>query len=176
VTSRGSRLARGAVFLLCASCASRAQSNEPGYRLGSRPASLEALNLPSVGAADYRVEDLSGKVVLVSFLATWCFPCLAEIPALRALQAKYGFRGFRVVGMGMDLEGARVLDPFARHYELNFPVLLADEGIRRGLQPYGQIKGLPSTFLLGRDGAVLIAFEGVANPTTLEKLVEGALK
>ncbi|HLL01355.1 MAG TPA: TlpA disulfide reductase family protein [Myxococcaceae bacterium] len=137
---------------------------------------LGALALPSVGPQRLNPADLTGQVVLVSFFATWCFPCLAEIPTLEALQRDYGPRGFRVVAVGMDLEGARVLGPFADHYALNYPVLLADERIIAGQSVFGPIRELPTTVILDREGRAVAAWHGVAGHEDVSRAVKKALK
>lgn len=135
---------------------------------------LEAVAPPPGGVLSARA--LEGKVVLVTFMATWCVPCLMELPYFSALHAEYQSHGFTVVAVGMDLEGALVLRPFAEQYELQFPLVLADERIRRGETPFGPIRELPTTFLLARDGSVLAAFTGLASQKALSELVERTAK
>lgn len=135
-----------------------------------------SLLLPSVGPVPLRPGELEGRVVLVKFLATWCLPCLSELASVLELQRRYGGKDFTVVAVGMDREGALVLEPFARQYELPFPLLLADERIRSGQSAFGPITALPTTFLLGRDGQVRLAYEGVAPPAPLGALIEKAMK
>lgn len=137
---------------------------------------LGALALPVVGPQRQAAADLSGRVVLVNFLATWCFPCMAELPTLEALQRDYGSQGLQVVGVGMDLEGAQVLAPFADHYALRFPVLVADERIRSGQSPFGAIGALPTSFILDRQGRVVGAWQGVAPHEEMAKAIEKILK
>ncbi len=137
---------------------------------------LGALELPSVGPLRYQPADLSGRVVLVTFFATWCFPCVVEVPTLMALQRDYGPRGLQVVGVGMDLEGWRVLAPFAEHYELNYPVLVADERIRSGQGAFGSIGALPTTVILDRDGRAVAGWQGAVTREVMAQAVEKALK
>ncbi|MCE9671139.1 TlpA family protein disulfide reductase [Myxococcus stipitatus] len=139
------------------------------------PAFLQSLALPVVGPTRHDVRALSGKVVLVSFFATWCFPCLADIPTLEALQKEYGARGFQVVSVGMDLEGAKVLAPFAAHYAPNYPVLVATDWMRDGRSAFGPIKALPSTVLLDRRGRAVAAWEGVEGHDDVAKAIEKLL-
>lgn len=139
------------------------------------PAFLQALFLPAVGPTPHDARSLSGKVVLVSFFATWCFPCLAEMPTLEALQRDYGPRGFQVVSVGMDLEGASVLQPFADHYALRYPVLVADDRMREGLTAFGHIRALPTTVLLDRRGRAVAAWQGVEGHTEVAKAIEKLL-
>ena len=133
-----------------------------------------SLYLPVAGAVP--LSPLEGKVVLVKFLATWCFPCLSELAQVEALQQRYGNRGFTVVAVGMDREGTLVLRPFAEHYHLSFPVVVADERMRAGETPFGLVSSLPTTVLLARDGRVLAAWQGVAPPEPQDELIEKALK
>ncbi len=137
---------------------------------------LGALALPAVGPQRAAAGELSGHVVLVNFFATWCFPCVAELPTLEALQRDYGSRGFQVVAVGMDLEGAQVLAPFADHYQLPYPVLVADERILSGQSVFGQIVALPTSFILDRQGRVVAAWQGMAGHEDVAKAIEKALK
>jgi thiol-disulfide isomerase/thioredoxin len=110
-------------------------------------------------------------VVLVNFFATWCFPCLGLLPVLEQLQSRYGARGLLVLAVGMDLEGAEVLEPFARQYQLSFPVLVPDQRMRQGETPFGAIASLPRTVLFGKDGQLIAALAGVPVPADLEQLI-----
>ncbi|SEK82077.1 Thiol-disulfide isomerase or thioredoxin [Stigmatella aurantiaca] len=137
---------------------------------------LNALVLPAVGPVPYRPRALSGKVVLVSFFATWCFPCVAEVPTLQALQRDHGPAGLQVVAVGMDLEGRRVLGPYADQAALNYPMLLADEYLRSGRSAFGHIGALPMTVLLDRDGRAVSAWQGMSAHGELEKTLRKLLK
>lgn len=137
---------------------------------------LGALALPAVGPQRAAAANLAGRVVLVNFFATWCFPCVAELPTLEALQRDYGPRGLQVVGVGMDLEGAQVLAPFAEHYELRYPVLVADERILSGQSVFGAIVALPTSFILDRQGRVVAAWQGVAGHEDVARAIEKTLK
>jgi thiol-disulfide isomerase/thioredoxin len=157
------------LLLLLAACAH-------GPRTVTPPADLRAaLDLPVVGSTPFNVASLRGKVVLINFFATWCFPCLQEVPALRGLQERYGARGFTVVAVGMDLDGARVLAPFASTYALPYPVLVANEDLREGHSVYGRISELPTSVLLDGEGRVLAGWSGLLSPEKLAPLIEAAL-
>ena len=164
------RLTYGVLLLGLCACAGPRAVEAPGAGF------LGALALPALGPQRQAATELSGRVVLVNFLATWCFPCVAELPTLEALQREYGPQGFQVVGVGMDLEGAQVLAPFTEHYELRFPVLVADEHIRSGQSPFGLITALPTSVILDRQGRAVAAWQGVAGHEEVAKAVEKALK
>jgi thiol-disulfide isomerase/thioredoxin len=119
----------------------------------------------------FRLSDHKGKVVLLNFWATWCGPCRMEIPDLIALQEKYGPKGFVVVGLAdekdPDPESALALvQQFSNKFKLNYPVLLLPEGIRNN---FGGVAGLPTSFLIDRNGKVVYGMEGIpANGATKE--------
>jgi thiol-disulfide isomerase/thioredoxin len=136
--------------------------------VGSLPAQV-------AGRTPLRPELLRGKVVLVTFVATWCFPCLTELEALGKLDRDYGQRGFENVLVGMDLEGAKVLEPFAAQYALTWPLVVADDRVRAGVTPFGPIVELPSRVLFARDGSVVVGYAGVAKYQDLARIVEREL-
>jgi thiol-disulfide isomerase/thioredoxin len=97
---------------------------------------------------------LSGKVVLVDFWATWCGPCVAEIPAIRAHYDKYHAAGFEVVGVSLDDDPA-ALREFVAEKEIPWPVILDSRDPRASLADRYGIKAIPAMFLVGRDGKVV---------------------
>jgi thiol-disulfide isomerase/thioredoxin len=93
--------------------------------------------LPAAG--EFAPAELEGRVILVQFFATWCFPCLAAFPELKRVEERYAQRGLTVVAVGMDLEGTKVLTPFALHERPPFPILVADDEVRSGKSAFGKI-------------------------------------
>jgi thiol-disulfide isomerase/thioredoxin len=154
--------------LLAAGC--RSEPERPKWRswAGYLPRDV-------AGAVPFEPEGMDGQVVLVTFIATWCFPCLAEFAVLSRLDRDYGARGFRNVLVGMDLDGHKTLDPFAQGYELTWPLIVADERILSGDTPFGRIRELPSRLLFGRDGRLVVGYSGVAAFEDLAKLVAAEL-
>jgi peroxiredoxin len=133
---------------------------------------LPVLDLPAVGPEPWRAEDAEGRVVVVMFLATWCFPCLSDLATLRVLQERYGAQGVQVVVLGLDREGRKVLEPFAYSYKLPFPVLVADGWIRSGESRFGKVHAVPQGMVFDRDGKIVSAWRG---PLSAERL-EGELR
>lgn len=175
--SRARRVLACAVLLALAGCRSTPEASRAGApRFDDAAFQRDLLMLRPVGPAAELARTIPGNVVLVSFFATWCFPCLAEVPTLQALQRDYGDQGVRVVAVGMDLEGAKVLEPFAYTMEVNYPVLIADERISEGRSAFGPIRELPTTFVLDRDGKALGAWQGVAPHKAVAEAIERALK
>lgn len=162
-------LAAAWVGSLCVSCAHGPPPEED-------PARLPALGLPAVGPEPFTPGQLEGKVVLVSFFATWCFPCLSELPTLEALQRAHGERGLQVVAIGVDREGRKVLEPFAYGYKPPFPVLVADEALRTGQSRFGAVQAVPQGMLFGRDGRLVSAWRGPLSAELLEAEVRRLLQ
>lgn len=127
------------------------------------------------GKVPFEPWELEGKVTLVTFLATWCFPCLTELVVLQHLQRDYGEKGFRNVLVGMDLEGIEVLQPFAAGYKLEMPLVIANDRLRAGETSWGRIRELPSRVLFNRDGQIALNYSGVASYESLEGVVKKLL-
>lgn len=114
-----------------------------------------------------------GKVVLLNFWATWCGPCKMEIPGLENLQAKYGLKGFRVIGMDMISEdNANDVRNFYRRFRMNYPVVLASDEIGN---LYGGIQGTPTSFLIGCDGRIHAEYVGLTSENVLARQIHGLL-
>ncbi len=100
---------------------------------------------------------LAGKVVLVDFWATWCGPCVAEIPNVLTAYQKYHDKGFEVVGISLD-QDRKALESFVTDRKIPWPILFeASEGDawQHPLATYYGISGIPTVILIGRDGNVL---------------------
>ena len=129
--------------------------------------SLMDLSGKRAGLAEFR-----GQYVLLNFWATWCPPCLEEMPSLDVLYQRYRHRGFAVLAVSSDQEGARVVQGFIEKLGVSFPSLLDPDG--RVSSAYGA-KNLPLSFLLDRQGNVIAAAQGArdwASPEALSTLEE----
>ena len=131
--------------------------------------------LPDVSGRYIDIGGWRGRVVVVQFLATWCFPCIAIAPRLQDLEKRYGAQGLSVIAVGMDLEGSRVLEPFQEVLGLSYPMLVGNAALRDGQTAFGHITTLPTTVIIGRDDTILAAFKGVPAEGSLETFIEAAL-
>ena len=130
------------------------------------------LALPSVGPVPFDPNQLRGHPVIVIFFATWCMPCLGQLQFLSAIQRDYAARGLRVVAVGMDLEGRKVLEPFAVHSALPYPILVADPSFFRGESAFGPIRELPAGLMLDGEGRPVAGWTGFARPEALRAKLE----
>jgi peroxiredoxin len=115
--------------------------------------SRRGLDHRKIALSSYR-----GKVVLLNFWATWCEPCLAEMPTFVEWQKQYGSENFQVIGISMDDETPEVVATVSR-LKLNYPVLMGDEYLG---EAYGGVLGLPVTFLIDRDGKIQARYQGAS--------------
>ena len=113
-----------------------------------------------------RLGDFSGKVVMVNFWASWCRPCLRELPSIDRLQAAMAGDDFTVVAINIDQGGLRVAEPFARQLNLSSLSLYLDP--RSIVSRAMGVQGMPTTVLYDRKGRELGRLEGIAEWDTPE--------
>ena len=99
-------------------------------------------------------KSLAGKVVLVDFWATWCGPCVAEIPNMLEQYEKYHAQGFEVVGISLDEEKDKV-DAFIAEHKIPWPIIYVGKGWQDPTAQFYGISGIPQLILIGRDGNVI---------------------
>jgi thiol-disulfide isomerase/thioredoxin len=129
------------------------------------------ISLTDIGGKKLDLADYKGKVVVLDFWATWCEPCRMEIPGLVAMQDKYAKQGFSVIGISMDDEPGPVVE-FYREFKMNFPVAVGNQRIG---ELYGGVFGLPTTFLIGRDGRIYAKHTGAVGSSVIEDEVQQLL-
>lgn len=100
----------------------------------------------------FTLEERRGEVLLINFWATWCAPCRKEIPDLVEMQEELGPRGFTIIGVSEDMEGAEVVRPFAEDFEINYPLVVDDGSIA---EAFGGVLGLPTTFVVDAEGMIV---------------------
>lgn len=117
------------------------------------------------------LDDFRGKVVMLDFWATWCGPCRMEIPGFVQLQQQYGPRGFQIIGISMD-DGPQPVREFYKEFHMNYPVAMGNQKLG---ELYGGIIGLPTTFLIGRDGRIYDKIPGAVEKDLIEAEVRTLL-
>lgn len=119
--------------------------------VGATPPSISASTLAGKAAS---LESYKGSVVLLNFWASWCGPCVSELPALQRLYQKLKDRGFVVVGVGID-DSPDNLAQAVSTMRLTFPIMI-DHGDAKS--DY-RLTGVPETMLLDRDGKIILLLD-----------------
>jgi thiol-disulfide isomerase/thioredoxin len=114
--------------------------------------SLAALN----DKQKYSLADYAGQVVYIDFWASWCGPCRQSLPSLDRLYRQLGNRGFMVLAINVDAYSQDAKD-FLKAYPVSYPVLLGENG---SLPAVFGVKGMPTAFLIDKQGKVRRIYEG----------------
>ena len=172
---------------LCALACKDGTPSEVKDHFAGRLARLELIGktAPPIAATDVNgkpmsLADLDGKVVLIDFWATWCPPCVASIPAYKAIAEKYHDKGFVILGVNVDamhedVQEARKALPIVRRFLVRHHVtwtnLINGQGANDIASAY-RVEEIPANFLVGRDGKIVAVEQDV---NLLEQAVIRAL-
>jgi len=113
--------------------------------------------LPDINGKKVSLSEFKGKVVILNFWATWCGPCRAEMPSLNKLYIALKDKGLAVIAISVDTS-EKTVRPFIKEQKLSFPVLM-DKDKAVSFDEYG-IFGLPTTFLIDRNGMIVEKIPG----------------
>jgi cytochrome c biogenesis protein CcmG/thiol:disulfide interchange protein DsbE len=139
------------------------------------------VSFKALDGSEISLASLRGKVVLVNFWATWCEPCKIETPWMIEFQNKYSSKGFTILGVAMDDEGASAVAPFVAKEKFNvdgqslaidYPIVLGNDDLA---SKFGGVLGLPTSFIITRDGKINTRVVGVVSYSHLEKAIQSAL-
>lgn len=145
----GRRLATPLLALVPLLSVAMPAASEPGTSVW---ANFEARDLDG---AVWTAEELSGRVVLLDFWATWCAPCLAEIPTYRRATDRFGDAGFLVLGVSIDRTERRQLQSFLRRQGIVWPQIHDRRGLDGPLARRFRVEAVPRTFLVDRGGRIV---------------------
>lgn len=127
-------------------------------------------SLMDVSGQRRNVSEWKGKVLAINFWATWCPPCLEEIPHFIKLQDKYGHQGLQFLGIA--LEGVDEVKEFASEIGINYPLLVGEqEVIKLGTKFGNTIGGLPYTVILDRNGHISFIKMGPLSASEAEQVI-----
>jgi len=116
----------------------------------SRAKSAEDFTLAALNGGTFSLADQRGKIVLINFWATWCPPCLEEMPAMERLWQKHKDSGFVLVAVSVDTDPKKVV-PFVTEHKLTFPIALDPS---MGVADKYGVRALPSSFIVDKGGVM----------------------
>ena len=150
------------VVLLTLFALNQKESFRKSFELKSPDVGRPAPNFefPGLDGKLVSLSDYLGKVVLVNIWATWCRPCVDEMPSMQKLYQEFKDDDFEILAVSIDAPGSGVVAPFMRKYNLTFPALLDSEGTIR--ESYGAT-GIPESFIIDRQGILVKKIIGAAD-------------
>jgi cytochrome c biogenesis protein CcmG, thiol:disulfide interchange protein DsbE len=145
-------LSLAAIVTLTVPVVSMRANQEAGLASTSSSSDEELKVLPDIKLQDFdgkkvASDALKGNILLLDFWATWCGPCIAEVPMLNKLQEKYADKGLKVIGVTMASGDAKEVKPFVGRAKMKYTILMGDDD-----QAYDfNIIGFPTTYLVTKD-------------------------
>jgi thiol-disulfide isomerase/thioredoxin len=124
------------------------------------------------GTGSLSLAEQKGKVVLVDLWATWCAPCIQELPHLQALSEKFGAEDFLMLGIVLESGDAPEIQEFITEKQIRYPQVLGEEGTK---ESFGPFLGYPTKYLIDRDGQVVKRYFGIQGEelaAEVEKLIQ----
>ncbi len=133
------------------------QSNPSSFNPSGKPLlgkGVPAPNFtfPGLDGRMVSLADYKGKVVFLNIWATWCAPCVTEMPSMKKLYQELKDEGFEILAVSVDESGAEAVKPFMEKHKLGFPVLLDTKGDIKTLY---QATGIPESFIIDREGIIV---------------------
>lgn len=131
---------------------------------------LPEFNLPDLSGRQHNISEWRGKVLVINFWATWCPPCLKEIPDFVALQEQYADKGLQFIGIA--LEDREPVAEYTAATNINYPVLLGgDNGIALSQQLGNNVGAVPYTLIVDRQGQIIFRHPGELSKQQIMEMV-----
>jgi thiol-disulfide isomerase/thioredoxin len=132
----------------------------------------------TVGSVEQSLEAYRGQVLILDIWATWCGPCIKEIPDFIKLREKYGSQGFEIICVSVDPiatqgGGAAAVAPFMKRYGINYPIWMITDPAALGQYPMGS--GIPTTYIIDRNGRVAQKYIGARPMSVFENDIKPLL-
>jgi len=128
----------------------------PGEPIGPEglgiAAAIRRLDAVDLSGRRWTVADLRGRVVLLDFWATWCAPCLADLPHLQALRARHARDRFEILGVSLDVTSRRAFVSWLNRHRIQWPQVHERSGYAGGVPRQFGIHRLPRTIVISADG------------------------
>jgi thiol-disulfide isomerase/thioredoxin len=137
----------------------QAAANDNGLK------ALPQMQLTDFAGKPVKQEQLGGKAYIIDFWATWCGPCIVEIPAFNRLQEKYADQGLKVLGVTLASGEAKEVQPFVSRFKMKYTVVMGSDDQLGDLN----VMGFPTTYVVTKDWKIYRKYTG-AGPKKSEEI------
>ncbi|HLJ47614.1 MAG TPA: TlpA disulfide reductase family protein [Bryobacteraceae bacterium] len=162
-------------FAVCMFFALAVVSGEQGIRATIKAvpqrSAAPALSLKDASGKTVGLEQYRGKVVLLNFWATWCHGCVLEIPWFMEFDKTYRNQGLAVVGVSMDGDGWKAINPYVAKTRVLYRILLGNDGVA---EKYG-VRTMPDSYLIDRQGRLAAIYSGLVDRGNIEANIKTML-
>lgn len=141
------------------------------------PSAIMQADIKLLDDTTFKLQDKKGKILLVNLWATWCLPCIEEMPHLVEMQEKYRDKGLEIIGLDVDPETKKQIEEFAAKQKLNYTLGWAEDKLQIEFVKVTRLEGIPQTILINREGQLRGIFTGGGKNTiikmkeTVEKVI-----
>lgn len=148
------------------------QSKDDLFNLNSTPLLKKGtlapdFSLPDLNGKMVRLSDYKGKAILLNIWATWCPPCVQEMPSMEKLHQELKNENFAIVAVSIDSSGPQVVSPFMKNHNLSFLTLLDTKGIVKNLY---HTTGVPESLIIDKSGNIVEKIIGPRDWATPEAI------
>jgi len=128
-------------------------------------------SLPDLTGKIHSMAEFNGHIAVINFWATWCPPCVDEVPKLNRLYGRYKTSGVQIIGIAMDKDSLNLLDQFVKKNDVFYLILVGNEQALANLSTGAlgkNFQGIPTTLLLDKKGQIYKRFDGSFDTEQLE--------
>ena len=149
-------------------CACSRQETGPGATESAPQAKGPApdFDLANVAGGKINSADIKGKVAIIDFWATWCVPCIQEIPNFNKIHANYGSKGVQMLAVTLESGSLDDIKPKVKELKMEYPVVVGNDAVVEG---FGGLIGFPTTFVVSKDWKIYKKYFGMT-PNKIEKI------
>ena len=130
-------------------------------------------DLASLDGRQISLSEFRGKVVILDFWATWCKPCKLELPHFVALQQEFDKEVLQIIGISLDKVSSDEVASFVKEWKIPYIVVMGNGEVARS---YGGIRGIPTTFVIDKQGNIYKKYIGYRDKEIFERDVRALLE
>lgn len=132
---------------------------------------IDTVEMPTLDGETVQLSDFEGQVVVVNFWATWCGPCVVEMPELQAFYEEYESQGVEMLGINLG-ESPEIAEEFIVERDITYPIILDQDG---NIADFYALRGQPTTVVFDQNGEIVYTHTGLLNQELLEEQVDPLL-